>query len=466
MGQRAPRRFHSADAFTGHHSGDDPRVRVTNLVVASEFAQPLGHVQHLHQTRPVSGQRSVDRLAAHVVVELLVGLLGSRRSHAIRGIQPAERRSPVDATVGPVLKPFPAHLFQVGDLDIAPGLDSFSEIPRILLRRVARALAPLRIHDAHLPVVKVQVILRVDEAHRVRAVLERLGTQHVPILRVRQDGIPPEGQRELREGDRVLTHLHQAGLHLGRDALGDAARKRQHRVDEAAAQHRHDLVALLQVLDDAAPRLLAHFGDQPENVPLGRIHIGTDQEIRPGQDIKVRGVVPADKGRVDQFANLARRNRRLHAEHPVCGLGGGHVVRRGTHSADPLRDARHLFHGAPLAERLKAPELGHLEVGIGYVAGLIEEQRDLAVTLQPRDGVDANAPHAGPPSRRGSPALWLAHTRQPVPPSPLTCWSADDARLKRYRVPTGSAIVDNTRSISALDWPSMPATMALSSAAP
>ena len=72
-------------------------------------------------------------------------------------------------------------------------------------------------------------------------------------------------------------------------------------------------------------------------------------------------------------------------EDGIGGLGGSHVVRGGTDAADALGDARHLFHRASLAKSLKAAELGHLEIGIGHIPFVIQEQGDLAVAFQARD---------------------------------------------------------------------------------
>ena len=66
-------------------------------------------------------------------------------------------------------------------------------------------------------------------------------------------------------------------------------------------------------------------------------------------------------------------------------------------AADAVRQCRHVLHRAPDAERLEAAQLGDLEVGVFDVPGLVEQDLDLAVTLQTGDGIDGDACHDRPP---------------------------------------------------------------------
>src|SRR5574341_688657 len=75
----------------------------------------------------------------------------------------------------------------------------------------------------------------------------------------------------------------------------------------------------------------------------------------------------------------------------VSGLGGGHVMRLGADAANAVRQQRHLFNRTPNAESFEAAQFGNLEVGVGDVAVLIEEDLDLAVTFKAGDGVCESA---------------------------------------------------------------------------
>ena len=74
-------------------------------------------------------------------------------------------------------------------------------------------------------------------------------------------------------------------------------------------------------------------------------------------------------------------------EQRVQGLGGRHVVRLGTHAADAVGDARHLLGRPADAELLEAAQLGDLEVDVGDVALVVQEDLDLAVAFEPGDRV-------------------------------------------------------------------------------
>ncbi len=80
------------------------------------------------------------------------------------------------------------------------------------------------------------------------------------------------------------------------------------------------------------------------------------------------------------------------AEATVDGLRAGHVVARRADAADARDDARQLLDRPALDEPFEAAELGDLEVTVLYRALVVEKDLDLAVALEPGDGVDADAP--------------------------------------------------------------------------
>ena len=170
-------------------------------------------------------------------------------------------------------------------------------------------------------------------------------------------------------------------------------------------------------LDDAVARvahvddLLAHLGadllDDAQDVALGRGCVRAEDEVGAREDVEVRGVVRDVEGVVQQLAQLPAGGRRRDLVDGIGGLGGGHVVGFGADAADAVRQGRHVLHGATHAERLEAAQLGDLEVGVGYVTGLVEQDLDLAVPFEAGDGIDGQACHQRPP------------------------WSSEAARLKR-----------------------------------
>ena len=88
---------------------------------------------------------------------------------------------------------------------------------------------------------------------------------------------------------------------------------------------------------------------------------------------------------------------RLDVIQRIQRLGGRHVVRLGAHAADAVGDARH-FLGRPAdAELLEAAQLGDDEVGVRHIPLVVQEDLDLAVAFQARDGINADLLHRAAP---------------------------------------------------------------------
>jgi hypothetical protein len=68
------------------------------------------------------------------------------------------------------------------------------------------------------------------------------------------------------------------------------------------------------------------------------------------------------------------------------------VVRLGADAADSGCDTGQLFDRTAFAELLEPAEFGHLKVALGDIPFRVQEDIDLAVTLQSGHGVDADSP--------------------------------------------------------------------------
>ncbi len=64
----------------------------------------------------------------------------------------------------------------------------------------------------------------------------------------------------------------------------------------------------------------------------------------------------------------------------------------GTHPANSRGDLRHLLGGATLHELLKPTQLRDLEEGSLDAPALVEEDLDLSMAFQTRDGIDRDPP--------------------------------------------------------------------------
>src|SRR3990172_3531727 len=89
-------------------------------------------------------------------------------------------------------------------------------------------------------------------------------------------------------------------------------------------------------------------------------------------------------------------------------------MRLGADAADAVGQVGHVLRLPADAELLEAAQLGDLEIGVGDLALVIEEDVDLAVTFQAGNGVDRDALHLGPPHRVEADE----GNRRPLPPYP------------------------------------------------
>ena len=97
---------------------------------------------------------------------------------------------------------------------------------------------------------------------------------------------------------------------------------------------------------------------------------------------------------VAETADLLRRPRdpdsrfRADADHVVERFGPAQMVTDEADSADPLHQHRRLPERVALNELLEAAELDDMQPGVDDVVVVVEVHGDLAVALDPGDGID------------------------------------------------------------------------------
>jgi hypothetical protein len=217
----------------------------------------------------------------------------------------------------------------------------------------------------------------------------------VEVFLVAQHQVVEGLQGELAEFHRPAAHLLDLLALSLRDGLGHAAGHGGAGMDLAAADDLHRGVAVLARLDHLAADLQADLADDAQDVALGHRGVRPHDEVRAAQDEEVGGVVGEEEGGVEQLAQLAPGGRRRQAVDRVGGLGGGHVMGLRADAADAVGQHRHFLHRAAHAEALEAAQFRHLQVGVGDVAGVVQEDLDLAVAFQAGQGIDADALHVG-----------------------------------------------------------------------
>ena len=156
----------------------------------------------------------------------------------------------------------------------------------------------------------------------------------------------------------------------------------------APADHLHHGMAIFARLDNLPADFQTNLVDDSQDVALGDGGIRTHNEIRAGQSIEVGGVVGEVEGAVEQLAQHLGSAGWIDMVDRIHSFGTCHVVSLWANAADAVGEDGHFFNLAADAEALKAAQLGDLEVGVGDIAFLIQEDLDLAVTFETGDGVD------------------------------------------------------------------------------
>ena len=164
-----------------------------------------------------------------------------------------------------------------------------------------------------------------------------------------------------------------------------------HRMHAPPAQHLDHVVVAHAAVDHLLADVHADFVDHAQDVALGRRRIRPHHEVRPAQGVEMRGVVGDVEGHVEHLAQFLDRRGRFDVIEHVQRLGRRHVVRFRADAADAVGDARHFFGGAAHAELLEAAQFRNLEIGVGDIALLVQEDLDLAVPFQAGDGIDGDS---------------------------------------------------------------------------
>ena len=186
---------------------------------------------------------------------------------------------------------------------------------------------------------------------------------------------------------RAAAALSSAWI-SGGQRPGHAAGQPEDGVDGLARDLPDQLAELLADADHLLADLEPHLADDPEDVAIGLRSRRADDEVGPAEEEEVQRVVLDHEDAVDELPDLLGRRRRIDAVEVVQRLRRGHVVGRRAHAADAGRDLRHVLRAASLDELLEPAELRDLQERAVDGPGIVQEDVDLPVALEPRDRVD------------------------------------------------------------------------------
>ncbi len=247
-------------------------------------------------------------------------------------------------------------------------------------------------HGPHLAPAEVGRGVLVHEPHVVRGEVGVGRGEEALVPRVREDLLVEEGHEHLGEPDHRLR-VSRDFLSLVRgERTGHAAGEGEHGVDGPAADDLQHALRPRPHRDDLAAELRVRL-EHAQDVPVRLRGVRGEEEVRSAEEHEVQEVVGEDVAVVEELPLDPRRGRDRGPVRLVQGPRRCQVVGLRAHPADPLRDLGHLLSPPAAAERLEPPQLGNLEDGALEPALVIEVEKDLPVSLQPRDRVDDDLLH-------------------------------------------------------------------------
>ena len=152
-----------------------------------------------------------------------------------------------------------------------------------------------------------------------------------------------------------------------------------------------DFLAILPQ-QHALLRDLRMGGRHADDVAAGHVGAEAEQQVGRRQVEEVQRVGLQDLAVMHQAADLLRGGReRRGTDHLVERLAGGQVVAHRADAAQPLHHDRHFPVRTALDELLERTELDDVQPRLLHVIVLVHQQRDLAVALDARHGLDDDA---------------------------------------------------------------------------
>jgi hypothetical protein len=240
---------------------------------------------------------------------------------------------------------------------------------------------------AQAAVVEVHGAVGRDQAHAGRAE----AAESVVLGQVLLEQLADHAHRVAAPGHHLVGVLLQGGALFGRKRLVHAAGHRARAMHALAGGHADHFLAVL-AQEHAFLGDFGMGGDDPDHVAGRDIGTEAEQQVGRGQVEEVQGVGLQDLAGMHQAADLlGGRRQLLDAEHHVQRLGGGEVVRDRADAAQALHHDRHFPVGAALDEFLEAAEFDDVQAHLVHLVVVVEQDGDLAVAFNPRNGIDGDA---------------------------------------------------------------------------
>jgi hypothetical protein len=102
----------------------------------------------------------------------------------------------------------------------------------------------------------------------------------------------------------------------------------------------------------------------------------------------VSGVIGSEEDAIEQFSQLLGSWRGIDVEQVVQRFAGRHVVRLRANTADSVGQVGHIFSLTADAKLLEPPQFGDLQIGVGDISFLVQENVNLAVAFESGDWIN------------------------------------------------------------------------------
>ena len=158
-----------------------------------------------------------------------------------------------------------------------------------------------------------------------------------------------------------------------------------------AGSDAYHLLSELSQQHAALCRLRVRRGDA-DDVALGYLAVEAEQQVRRTEIEEMQRVRLQDLAVVHQPAYLFRgRCEPRRADHLVERLRRRQMVAHRANAAQALHHHRHLPVRTALDEALETAEFDDVQPYLAHLIAFVEQDRDFAVALYARDGVDGDA---------------------------------------------------------------------------
>ena len=261
------------------------------------------------------------------------------------------------------------------------------------------------VDDSQHAVVVVHIAVGIDQGHaeggNIRKAVHRASILFVKVVEQAKTVLCVVDDL-VHRGEPLFT-VEQTVAFGAAQVLVDASRHRADAVHSPAEDRLDDLLAPL-AQHDHPPHQRGVRLDQAEDIALFGRGIHPEQHLGDDQVEICRRMRLQHLRVVAETADLLRRPRhpdsrsRADADHVVERFRATQMVTDEADSADPLHQHRRLPERVALDELLEAAELDDMQPGVDDVVVVVEVHGDLAVALDPGDGIDDQlSAHATPP---------------------------------------------------------------------